>query len=289
MSFILTVYDSTIHLANSKRLFDKRGAKYSSRPPNHIGNDIMCPNETHILLVPYGEGWRLLRKAAQRSLNGKFVSDVLPIQNAESTRTLYQLLHGPEGYYDHIRRYSTALILSSVFGQRAPDTFESPKVQALYHAQDQFTAILEPGATPPVDEFPLLKYVPSMFAKWKVWAKNIRAEQRSLYIALFEETKDIVARGINTGTFMGQILCNQEKSGLDDEHVAYLGGTMVRILAVFLFRKTVRLIMIAGSRIRHHRVYPVVICLCHGAQSERIQKGSAGGRRCLWYRAFANH
>lgn len=213
----------------SKRLFDKRGAKYSSRAPNHIGNDILCPNETHILLAPYGEGWRRLRKAAQRSLNGKFVDDTLPTQNAEATRTVYKLLHGPENYYNHIRRYSTAVILSSVFGQRAPDTFESPKVQALYHAQDQFTAILEPGATPPVDEFPLLKYVPAMFAKWKVRAKNIRAEQQSLYYALLEETKAMVAKGKKTGSFMGQLLCNQEKTGLDDEHLAYLGGSMVGI------------------------------------------------------------
>lgn len=221
-------------IANTTRLYDKRGAKYSSRPPNHIGNEIICPNETHILLVPYGEGWRLLRKAAQRSLNGKFVGDALPIQNAEATRTMHQLLHSPENYYSHIRRYSTAFTLSSVFGQRGPGTFESPKVQALYHAQDQFTAILEPGATPPMDEFPLLKYVPAMFARWKVWAKNIRAEQRSLYLALLEETKAIVARGRSTGSFMGQILCNQEKSGLDDEHVAYLGGTMVSISFTFV-------------------------------------------------------
>lgn len=157
------------------------------------------------------------------------MDDTLPTQNAEATRTVYKLLHGPENYYNHIRRYSTAVILSSVFGQRAPDTFESPKVQALYHAQDQFTAILEPGATPPVDEFPLLKYVPAIFAKWKVWAKNIRTEQQSLYYALLEETKAMVAKGRKTGSFMGQLLCNQEKTGLDDEHLAYLGGSMVDI------------------------------------------------------------
>jgi cytochrome P450 len=210
----------------SERLFDKRGAIYSSRPENHIGNDLICPGQTHILLVPYGAGWRVLRKTVQALLNVKAVDSMVPIQNAEATQTMYQLLRDPDGYYDHIRRYSTAVILSSVFGQRGAE-FNSPKVRALYHAQDQFTSILEPGATPPVDAFPLLRYIPRFFASWKAKAKAIRAEQRSLYFALMEETKTRVAKGIVTGSFMERVLKDQPKNELDDEHVAYLGGTLV--------------------------------------------------------------
>lgn len=125
-------------MAKEKRLFDKRGALYSSRPYNFIGNELICPNETHILLVPYGQGWRVLRKAVQALLNVKAVDNVSPIQNAEAIQTVYQLVKDPTGYYNHIRRYSTAVILSSVYGQRGAD-FHSPKVEALYHAQEQFT------------------------------------------------------------------------------------------------------------------------------------------------------
>lgn len=31
----------------------------------------------------------------------------------------------------------------------------------------QFGEAMEPGANPPVDEFPFLKYIPAMFAPWK--------------------------------------------------------------------------------------------------------------------------
>lgn len=179
----------------------------------------------HILLLPYSDAWRQQRKIVQALLNVNAVDNMLPIQNAESLQTLFQLLHDPEGYYDHIRRYSTAVILASVFGQRGA-RFDSPKVQALYHAQDRFTAILEPGATPPVDAFPFLKYLPEFMCAWKREARSIRQEQRTLYFNLLDETKEKIKSG-GVDCFMSKLLREQEKNRLDDEHLAYLGGILV--------------------------------------------------------------
>jgi hypothetical protein len=141
---------------------------------------------------------------------------------------MYQLLHNPADFYNHIRRYSTAVILASVYGQRGAE-FNSPKVQALYHAQDQFTSILAPGATPPVDAFPILRYVPKSLAKWKNWAETIRKEQRSLYFDLMQETKDKLNKGAGTGCFMERLLHEQSRTGLSDDQIAYLGGILVCI------------------------------------------------------------
>src|SRR3954452_15342042 len=114
-----------------RRLFDKRGGIYSSRPENYIGNELICPGNTHILLGPYSGAWRSLRKSVQALLNVNSVDALLPIQNAEATQTMYDLIRTPDAYYDHLRRYSTAVILASVFGKRG-ETFSSGKVQALY-------------------------------------------------------------------------------------------------------------------------------------------------------------
>ena len=208
------------------RLFDKRGAKYSSRPDNFIGNELICPNETHILLVPYGQRWRAFRKALQNVLSVTAVNDTNLIQNAEAAQSMHQIVADPAGYYNHIRRYSTAVILSSVYGQRGAE-FESEKVQALYHAQEQFTSILAPGATPPVDAYPWLRYIPRLFASWKGRAAAIRAEQRALYFSLAAETKIKMAKGLLTGAFIERLLQDRENSDLDDEHVVYLGGILV--------------------------------------------------------------
>ena len=211
------------------RLFDKRGATYSSRPNNYVGGELISPIETHILLAQYGQGWRTLRKSVQGLLNVAAVDSLYSIQTAEATQTMCQLLDEPGGYYDHIRRYSTAVILASVFGQRG-ESFQSPKVQALYHAQDRFTALLEPGATPPVDAFPILRAIPEFLSSWRKEAKAIRQEQNSLYSKLLDETKDRIRKGNSTSCFMEKILKDQEKIGFNTEQVTYLGGILVNSL-----------------------------------------------------------
>ncbi|KAK7978164.1 hypothetical protein PG988_005654 [Apiospora saccharicola] len=208
-----------------RALFDQRGSLYSSRPNTYIGN-IVCPNEIHLLLLPYGGEWRKQRKILQSLLNVNVVDRLLPLQSAEATQTMFQLLQDPQGYYDHIRRYTTAVILASVYGQRG-ERFDSPNVQALYHAQDQFTAILEQGATPPVDAFPFLKMVPEFLAPWKTRARAVREEQKSLYLRLLRETRERLEAGKGGDCFLQTMLREQEKNGMDDEHIAYLAGNLM--------------------------------------------------------------
>ncbi|KAK6081151.1 cytochrome P450 [Seiridium cupressi] len=209
-----------------KALFDQRGSIYSSRANGYIANEVVCPNEIHILLLQYGAEWRKQRKILQSLLNVNVVDRLLPLQEAEATQTMLQLVQDPQGYYDHIRRYTTAVILASVYGQRGA-RFDSPNVQALYHAQDQFTALLEQGATPPVDEYPFLKMLPDFLAPWKRWAKAVREEQSSLYLRLLRETRKRLEAGKGGDCFLRSMLQDQEKNDMDDEHIAYLAGNLM--------------------------------------------------------------
>ncbi|KAJ6076993.1 hypothetical protein N7499_008974 [Penicillium canescens] len=176
--------------------------------------------------MPYGQAWRNQRKIYQAILSITAVRALTPLQDAEATLTLYQLAQSPELYYDHIRRYSTAVILSSVFGIRGPE-FNHPNVTRLYHVQDQFTAILETGATPPIDIFPFLKRLPDFVSPWRRWARRIRAEQRQLYFELLQEVKSRRERGIQVNCFISQLLDEKAKYELDDEHIAYIGGVLM--------------------------------------------------------------
>ncbi|KAJ5706838.1 hypothetical protein N7488_006639 [Penicillium malachiteum] len=209
-----------------KELFDKRGAIYSSRPENYAAQQIICPNNIHILLAEYGPQWRALRKAVQGLLNINADTALHPIQVSEATQTMCQLLEDPENYDNHIRRYATAVILASVFGQRG-EKFESSNVQALYHAQERFTGILEPGSTPPIDAFPFLRSLPEFMSPWKKEAKEIRLEQSVLYYGLLNETKARLSQKNLQPCFMEKLLASQERDGFTDEHLAYLGGVLM--------------------------------------------------------------
>ena len=178
--------------------------------------------------MPYGPEWRSQRKIFQSVLNINAVKSLQPLREAESILTMQQLAQDPGGYYDHIRRYSTAVILSSVFGIRGPK-FDHPNVQRLYKVQDQFTAILETGVTPPVDFFPWLRLLPTALAPWRKWALEIREEQRKLYFELPQGAKDRLAKGAQRNCFIDNMLkdASGAKDSLDDEHIAYVGGVLM--------------------------------------------------------------
>lgn len=209
------------------RLFDKRGGIYSGRPEQYAGQQIICPDNIHMLLAQYGPTWRLMRKAMQGLLNINAIDALHPIQLAEATQTMSHLLDDPEGYYDHIRRYSTSVILASVYSQRG-ESFRSPKVQNLYNSQYRFSRILEPGATPPVDAFPFLRRLPEFLSPWRTEAKEIRQIQSSLYFNLVKETKERRSKHDLEPCFIEKLLDDQEKNGLNDAQIAYLGGTSVK-------------------------------------------------------------
>jgi hypothetical protein len=156
------------------------------------------------------------------------VDALIPVQEAEAIQNLYEIMQNPAKSFNSIRRYSTAVILASVFGQRG-DSYEAPKVQALYHAQEKFTEILAPGSTPPVDAFPFLKYTPSFLAPYKSKAARIRHEQRTLYSGLLDETKARTDKPNKIPCFMDKLLGSQEKSGLNADQLIYTGGILVTL------------------------------------------------------------
>ena len=176
-------------------------------------------------MTPYTAEYRKLRRTIQQLLNVNAIDSMLPIQAAESTLSMLDIIKTPDQYYEHIRRYSTAVILASVFGQRGKE-FESKNVQALYHAMEQFTAILEPGATPPVDVFPILKLLPEWIAGWKKQAGKVRMEQSNLYGSLLEDARKKMSLG-GEHFFLQTVLREQKKSGLSDKQLPYIGGVFV--------------------------------------------------------------
>ncbi|KAH9235592.1 hypothetical protein K456DRAFT_1833555 [Colletotrichum gloeosporioides 23] len=80
------------------------------------------------------------------------------VQEADATVLMTNLLDSPDGFYNHIRRYTASVVTSITYGFRAA-TFES--------FWGHWTASMEPGANPPVDVFTFLRHIPASLAYWK--------------------------------------------------------------------------------------------------------------------------
>ncbi|KAJ7444580.1 cytochrome P450 [Mycena galericulata] len=187
-----------------KELMDKRSATTSDRPSIHIG--AVVTRGLHLVLAHYGpcDTWRTLRRTAHAILTPQAAARHLPIQKAEATQLLHDILCTPRSFYTHVQRYSSSVILSVLYGKRAP-RFETLETTEFFRVEHEWELLLEPGATPPVDMIPLLKLIPERWAKWKRDSKRVRTLQRALYFGLLDEAAE---RGTNI-------------------HVRYLAGVLI--------------------------------------------------------------
>ncbi|KAJ6011550.1 cytochrome P450 [Penicillium sp. IBT 35674x] len=117
-------------------LVDKKGVIYSERPKNHVA-DIVTHGDSFAFMdnTPL---YREQRKIASHNLSPRILDErASEIQDADM-----------------------------VWGHRGA-TFESFFGRCVYDAMDSYSESLEPGANPPVDEFPFLKYLPSIISPWR--------------------------------------------------------------------------------------------------------------------------
>jgi hypothetical protein len=105
-------------------LVDKKPAIYSSRPPAPLANNVASAGRRQ-LFMKYGPRYRTVRKISHALLNITKSTAYQPVQDLESKQLMYDLLHDPEHFYDHNRRYSASMLISVTDGHRI-GTWDNP-------------------------------------------------------------------------------------------------------------------------------------------------------------------
>ncbi|KAL1695073.1 cytochrome P450 [Schizophyllum commune] len=168
--------------------------------------------------------WRKLRKASQMLLAPSIVKTYQPLQEGESTQVAFDMLETPERFFDHISRYGNSLVLAILYGRRSP-RIETPTALAIVEILNHWVTYLEPGATPPVDVFPILKWIPEWMAPWVARARKIRDMRAALYLGLFDDCRTRVEAG-EDNFFMGDVIRDQAGHGLTREQMSELAGAI---------------------------------------------------------------
>ncbi|KAJ3721313.1 cytochrome P450 [Lentinula guzmanii] len=216
--YSLKIGPSTVVVITSmdavKELMEKCSGSTADRPPNYIADNVS--GGLNMVLARYGNEWRILRKTAHAILTPNAVTAHLPIQVAEATQVMYDLLNSPERFYNHIRRYSNSVIMSVLYGKRCP-RYETREATSFFEAQHLWELALEPGAHPPIDLLPFLRHVPRRWAPWKILCDKTRKAQRELYFGLLDECNQRVQQGDENGCYMEEIIKRQDEFGLDRE------------------------------------------------------------------------
>ncbi|CAL1702684.1 unnamed protein product [Somion occarium] len=226
--FSLKLASQTIIVISSPRLIrdfmDKRSGSMSDRPPSRIVD--ITTDGLSLAVARSGPVWKSLRRAVQQLLTREACFWHTPIQQAEATQMMYDLLKQPEDFFDHIQRQTFSIMLSTVCGFRSPRYADS--VASLFFSiQHKWEALIAPGAHPPIDLIPALEYIPGRWASWKTITRDIRKQQRSMYFNLRDDCERRIREGRRNGCFLEDIIDQQEKLGLTRDMVGYLGGVCI--------------------------------------------------------------
>lgn len=207
-------------------LCDQKGSIYSSRPSLPVV-DIVTPGGINIGVNEYGDLWRRQRKVFNDFLAGDRSDKMKPVQDAESTQMVYDMMMSPARYQDHVFRSFGAVILATVFGQRGKMFEPGGKIERFFHAEEAWAHTISPMSAPPIKSFPFLENIPDWMTPWQGWkqrALKVKEMQESLYMGLLRETQERLAQGKGTDCYMAQCLRNQEKESFSDLEWGYIAG-----------------------------------------------------------------
>ncbi|KAK4508806.1 hypothetical protein PRZ48_002545 [Zasmidium cellare] len=214
-----------------KELVDKKSSKYSERPKSYVAN--LISGGDHILLMDYGNQWRDTRKL----LHGTFMEKTcdeshIHLQEAEARQMIRDYLLKPGDHMLHPKRFSNSVTMSLVWGVRTP-TPHTRHMERLYSLMEVWSKVMEPGATPPVDIYPFLHYLPqSIFLNWVDRATHVQKEMNHLYADFLTDIRARRKKEGSRGSFMDKVLdqADSEKrmDGLSykDHELWFMGGTL---------------------------------------------------------------
>ncbi|KAI0911773.1 cytochrome P450 oxidoreductase [Ustulina deusta] len=209
-----------------KELFNKKSSLYSHRPDSQVGN--LITKGDHLLLMQYGDNWRLIRKLIHQYFAEPMCEKQhIHLQNAEATQLMHDFMTMPEKHMEHPKRYSNSITNSLVFGIRTK-TAESEYMLRLFSLLNEWSEVLELGATPPIDSFPLLKLVPErLLGSWKSRAVRVGELMVGLYSEMLDQVQRRRRAGLDRGSFMDRVLDKNGKNGLSPSQLQFLGGVLM--------------------------------------------------------------
>ncbi|KAK5252714.1 hypothetical protein LTR40_011218, partial [Exophiala xenobiotica] len=179
-----------------KEIFDKNGALTGSRPALRVMN--ILSGGYRMLFMPYGKKWRSIRAIAHRCLSIKSAEAIKPSSSLESHRYLLDILRDPDNFLDHVKRYTSSVIMYSIYGRRVLDLDESV-LKAIYEETSHFSEAMAQIHT--VDQYPILERLPKSLQWWRPKWEAYHQKEVELWMGLWNDLKKRLNAGVRTGCF----------------------------------------------------------------------------------------
>ncbi|CAK7218963.1 hypothetical protein SEUCBS140593_003732 [Sporothrix eucalyptigena] len=193
-----------------REIFDKQSAITSGRTPMPVASDIFSGGN-RLLFLSYGPKWRKLRTIVHKLLTPKASDTYKPSQEFEAKKLVYDLATDNADeitFYNHVRRYTTSVVLTSTYGRRAP-VWDCDDVREIYQIMNDFTTVASPGGYV-ADLLPALAKLPTWLQWWRphalrgyknqavVWMKHWNRLKDQMREALLEAGSETTSSALNS-------------------------------------------------------------------------------------------
>ncbi|KAI8625989.1 cytochrome P450 [Xylariaceae sp. FL1651] len=207
----VTVLGKSLVIINDARLafelFEKRSAKYSSRPKQVLAGEMVGWEKT-LGLSPYNKRFRAMRKNLNRIIGSKTAAaNFHGLQHAEMAHFLLHVLQRPEDLATHIRRSVGTTVLEIAYGYTAETDGHDFLIDMVGDSMDKFARAAVPGAFM-VDIIPFLKHIPEWMpgTAFKRTAKQWASELLDVAEKPYAFVKYQMGKGTNEASFLSQLI-----------------------------------------------------------------------------------
>ncbi|KAF5487264.1 Cytochrome P450 monooxygenase patI [Colletotrichum siamense] len=218
---------STWVFLNSSRtvhdLLERRAAIYSSRPDFPMTQDIISRG-SRIVLMPYNDQWRTLRKIMHNVLMARQEDVFKPFQDLESKHLLWDYLEKPDRWWSANGRYANSVIMSVVFGRRT--VLDDPEVEELFETIELFLENQQPGVNL-VDGFPIFKKLPQFLQWWRPRGDAIFRKTYKVYERQLAKTKAKLQDGTQRQCFATEFIKSEEYGNMSQTQQLFTFGSLM--------------------------------------------------------------
>ena len=178
-----------------------------------------------MLFMPYGKQWRSIRAIAHRCLSVKAADAMKPSQILESQRYLYDILNDPGDFLTHVRRYTSSVIMYSVYGRRVLD-LDDPLLKDIFQELTMFGKVV--GTRFLVDQYPVLARLPRSLQWWRRAYEPAHRFEVDLWMGLWNDLRKRLDAGVRTGCFAERFMEEDYIAlGVSEVQAAYVAGSMI--------------------------------------------------------------
>ncbi|KAF5357112.1 hypothetical protein D9756_006792 [Leucocoprinus leucothites] len=190
-------------LSSTLDLLDKRSAKYSSRAPFVMANEL-AGWEWLTGGMPYGKRWRQRRKLFQRHFDPADPSMFQHWQLFYGKKFMLDLLDSPDDAWNHMIQMVAGAIISIAYGIEVKGKGD-PHIKLAIEGSQSLIDTMVPGKYL-VDSLPFLKHLPEWFpgANFKREAKGFKILTDRFREAPFLATVDAMNKGVAQPSFVSQ-------------------------------------------------------------------------------------